>query len=223
MKSLKESINTPHTQYAAPLGTNPVALQQQFLKIKEDIKHLQQTKRPNVSSTTPGICRSYQTMGDLVICRRCNQVGHFARACLTNLPPPRAPTRYQNHRHNYVPPSTSQHPRPLYTPYQHTPNQYSQRPSYRPTTNRYSNMGYPYPQNTINTNPSRRPPFPSTDRTDNKYQDRRSNIPGQHNNYQNVIQNHALQDQQCLVSGSLDDKLITILIDTGSSIGLLDE
>ena len=38
-----------------------------------------------------------------------------------------------------------------------------------------------------------------------------------------MIQNHALQDQQCLVSGSLDNKPITILTDTSSSISLLDE
>ena len=40
MQSLKEAINTPHTQYAAPLDTSPVVLQQQLSKIKEDIKHL---------------------------------------------------------------------------------------------------------------------------------------------------------------------------------------
>ena len=84
-------------------------------------------------------------------------------------------------------------------------------------------MGYPYPRNTIYTNPSRRPPFSSADQTDNKYQARRSNIPGQNNNYSNVIQNHALKDCQCLVSCTLDHKTITILIDTGSSISLLDE
>ena len=83
-------------------------------------------------------------------------------------------------------------------------------------------MGYPYPQDAIYTNPSQRPPFPSTDRTDNKYQ-ARSNIPGQQNNYSNVIQYHALQDWQCLISGSLDNKPIMILTDTGSSISLLDE
>ena len=38
-----------------------------------------------------------------------------------------------------------------------------------------------------------------------------------------MIQNHALLDRQCLVSGSLDNKPITILIDTGSCISLLDE
>ena len=27
MQTLKESVNTPHTQYAAPLDTNPAALQ----------------------------------------------------------------------------------------------------------------------------------------------------------------------------------------------------
>ena len=42
------------------------------------------------------------------------------------------------------------------------------------------------------------PPFSSADQTDNKYQARRTSIPGQHNNCSNVIQNHPLQDQQCL-------------------------
>ena len=64
--------------------------------------------------------------------------------------------------------------------------------------------------------------FPSADQA-NKYQARRSNIPGQHKNYSNVIQNHALQYRQCLVSDNLDNKSITILIDTGSSISPLDE
>ena len=36
-------------------------------------------------------------------------------------------------------------------------------------------------------------------------------------------QNNALQDRHCLASGSLDNKLITILVDTGSSVSLLDE
>ena len=48
IQSFKEAINTPHTQYAAPLDTNPVALQQQLSKMKEHIKHLQHMKRPNV-------------------------------------------------------------------------------------------------------------------------------------------------------------------------------
>ena len=39
IQSLKEVINTPHTQYAAPLDTNPVALHQQLSTIKEDIEH----------------------------------------------------------------------------------------------------------------------------------------------------------------------------------------
>ena len=38
-----------------------------------------------------------------------------------------------------------------------------------------------------------------------------------------MIQNHALQDRQRLVLDNLDKKPIIILIDTGSSIGLLDE
>ena len=50
-----------------------------------------------------------------------------------------------------------------------------------------------------------------------------SNIPSLSKNYSYVIQNHALQEQQCLVSGKVDNKIISILINTGSSIGLLDE
>ena len=97
IQSLKEVINTPHTQYAAPLDTNPVALHQQLSKIKEDIEHLQHMKRPNVYPAPPGNYRNFRTTDGLVICRQCNQVGHFARACPGNLPPPRAPRRYQNH------------------------------------------------------------------------------------------------------------------------------
>ena len=50
-----------------------------------------------------------------------------------------------------------------------------------------------------------------------------SNIPSLSKNYSYVIQNHALQEQQCLVSSKVDNKIISILINTGSSIGLLDE
>ena len=53
-------------------------------------------------------------------------------------------------------------------------------------------MGYPYPPDATYTNSSRRLPFSSADQTDDKYQTRRSNIPGQNNNYSNVIQNDAL-------------------------------
>ena len=84
-------------------------------------------------------------------------------------------------------------------------------------------MEYPYPQDALYTNPSRRPTFQFTNHTDNKYQAERSNNPGQHNNYNNVIQDHALLDCQCLASGSLNDIPITILIDTNSSVSLLDE
>ena len=197
MKSLKEAINTPHTQYAAPLDTSPVALQQQLSKMKEDIKDLQQMTRPNTYPASPGNCRNFRTTDRLMICRRCNQIGHFACACPGNLPPPRAPTHYQNHRRNYVPPDPSQHPRPVYTPNRPS-NQYSQCPSYGSHINQRDPMGYPYPQDTTYSSPSRRPPFSSADQTGNKYQTRRTSIPGQHNNYSNVIQNHPLQDQQCL-------------------------
>ena len=139
IRTLKESVNTLHTQYAALLDTNPVALQQQLSKMKEDIKQLQQTKRPNAYPTPPGNCRSFCTTDGLVICQRCHQVGHFARTCPTNLLPLRAPMRYQNHQHNYVPPATSQHSRPSYAP-NHLFNQYSQRPSYRPHANGHNTM-----------------------------------------------------------------------------------
>ena len=59
MQSLKDAINTPHTQYAAPLDTNTVTLQQQLSKMNEDIKHLQQMKGPNVYPTPPGNYRSF--------------------------------------------------------------------------------------------------------------------------------------------------------------------
>ena len=104
-----------------------------------------------------------------------------------------------------------------------TPNQYSQCPSYTPHANRHNTVGYPYPQDAVHTSPSRRPTLQSTDHANNRYQARRSNVPGQHNNYNNVVQHHALLHCQCLVSGSLDDIPISVLIDTGSSIRLLDE
>ena len=56
---LKEAINKSHTQYDAPLDTNPDDLQQQSYKIKEGIKYLQQMKRPNVYPAPPGNYRSF--------------------------------------------------------------------------------------------------------------------------------------------------------------------
>ena len=99
IQSLKEAISTAHTQCAALLDTIPVALQQQLSKMKEDINHLQQMTRPNTYPALPENYRNCRTTDGLVICRRCNQVRHFARACPENLPPPRAPTHYQNQRH----------------------------------------------------------------------------------------------------------------------------
>ena len=66
IQSLKEAINTPHTQYVAPLDTNPVALQQQLSKRKEDINHLQQMKQPNVYPTRPRNYRSFRTTDGLL-------------------------------------------------------------------------------------------------------------------------------------------------------------
>ena len=77
---LKESMNTSHHQHAAPLHTNPVTLQQQLSKMKEDTRHLLPTKHPNAYPTPPGNYRSFWTMDGLVICQQCDRVGHFARA-----------------------------------------------------------------------------------------------------------------------------------------------
>ena len=62
---LKESINTPHPQHLAPFDTNPVALQQQLSKMKEDIKHLQQTKHPNVYPTPSGNHRRFGNLSTM--------------------------------------------------------------------------------------------------------------------------------------------------------------
>ena len=61
-KCLKEAINTSHTQYDAPLDTNPDNLQQQSYKIKEGIKYLQQMKRPSVYPAPPGNYRSFKPL-----------------------------------------------------------------------------------------------------------------------------------------------------------------
>ena len=59
LQCLKDAINTPYIQYAAPLDTNPVTLQHQLSKMKEDIKHLQQMKCPNVYPTPTANYRSF--------------------------------------------------------------------------------------------------------------------------------------------------------------------
>ena len=150
---------------------------------------------PNTYPASLGNYRNFETADGLVICRRCNQVGHFTRTCPGNLPPPKTPTHYQNHQRNYAPPGPSQHPRPSYTPNRPS-SQYSQCPSYRSHVNQCDPIGYPYLLDATYTSPSRRPPFSSADQTDNKYRARGTNIPVQHNNYSNVIQNDPFQDQQ---------------------------
>ena len=75
IESFKDAINTPHTQYAAPLDTNPVALQQQLSKMKEDNKHLQQMKSPNVYPTPPGNYRNFWTTESLVIADDVSKLG----------------------------------------------------------------------------------------------------------------------------------------------------
>ena len=45
--------------------------------MKEDIKHLQQMTRRNTYPASNGNYRSFRTTDGLLICRRCNQVGHL--------------------------------------------------------------------------------------------------------------------------------------------------
>ena len=122
--------------------------------MKKDIKHLQQTKCPNVYPTPPGNYRSFWTTDCLVICWRSNRVGLFSCPCAANILPPRAPTRHQHYWHNYILPCCFTTSMAMVHP-----NQHFQRLSYRPHANRHYTMGYPYLQVAIYTNPSRRPPF----------------------------------------------------------------
>ena len=121
------------------LNTNPVTLQLQLSKNKTEIRHLQQIKCLNAYSTR-GNYRNFRTPDGLVICRRCNHVGHFARAWKENLTSPKAPPHYQNLQSSYVSQDTLPYPQPL-----HIPNHNSQCAPYQTNNKRHDNMGYPYP------------------------------------------------------------------------------
>ena len=129
--------------------------------MESEIRHLQQMKGPNAYHTPPGNYRNFKTTDGLVIRRRCYRVRHFAYACKANLPPSKAPIRYQNHRHNYIPHDTSQYLHPSYIP-----NQHSHRAPYKTNDKRHDTMGYPCTQHAIYTNPSQKPLFLSADQTD---------------------------------------------------------
>ena len=75
--------------------------------------------------------------------------------------PLKVPTRYQNHRHNYIPHDISQYLQPSYIP-----NQHSHRAPYKTNDKRHDTMGYPCTQDAIYTNPSRKPLFLSADQTE---------------------------------------------------------
>ena len=73
-------MTTLQHQYAAPSDTNLVTLQQQLSRMKTEIRLLQHMKHPNDYRNIPGNYRSFRIADGQVICRRCNRVGHFARA-----------------------------------------------------------------------------------------------------------------------------------------------
>ena len=128
----KEAMTTRHNQYAAPLDTNPVALQQQLSKSKSQIKQLQQDRRPDSYLNTPGTRRNFRTTDGQIICHRFSHVGHFARSCETNLTPLKTKTGfphaqshaggYQNQKPGYVNHGTLRYSQPQYVP-NHNPRQ----------------------------------------------------------------------------------------------------
>ena len=128
--------------------------------MKSEIRHLQQMKGPNAYHTPPGNYGNFRTTDGLVICRSYRE-RHFAHARKANLPPLKVPTRYQNHRHNYIPHDISQYLQPSYIP-----NQHSHRAPYKTKDKRHDTMGYPCTQDAIYTNPSRKPLFLSADQTE---------------------------------------------------------
>lgn len=68
--------------------------------------------------------------------------------------------------------------------------------------------------NYIYTTAPREPASQFENQPNAKYQTRRSNTQSQPKSYSYMIQDHALHELQCLVSGKLDNKIISILIDS---------
>ena len=83
----------------------PVVLQQQLSKMKAEIRHLQQMKRPNYY---PILVELTEALGPCMVKSFVDDV-HFTYACPTNLTPTKVPTHYQNHWASYVPKDTLQY------------------------------------------------------------------------------------------------------------------
>ena len=131
--------------------------------MKIEIMYLQQKKRP-IYPIPPGNYRHFRTTDGLVICRRCNCVGHFTHAWKANLPPMKVPPRYQNHKFSYLP-TTHRNIHSLCISQINN----SQRAPYKTNNKKHDTMRYLYSQDAIYTNPSWKLLFPSAGKTDNKY------------------------------------------------------
>ena len=183
----------------------------------------------NYYANTTGASRSFRTMVGQIIYRCCNRAEHLACLCRANLAPLKTKKHFahtQPHAGGCVNQSSvietmahcnicSDNMHPIITPGILISGQ-------RKAT-RTIIWGYNYPQDYIYTryppaSPSRFQKFKKWQISSQKIQYLR---PTQ--DYSNVIQNHALPEQQCLVPDKLDNKTISILIDTYSSICLLDE